>query len=268
MNKLRFLSLASGSSGNCYFVGNAHHGILIDAGIGIRNIKKRLKEHGYGLENILGVFITHDHFDHIRAAGTLGEKYHLPIYSTEKILGGINQNYGITEKLYTCKRSIEMGTTIVIADFAISSFPISHDATESLGYTIEYNNLRFTLATDLGYICENAAAHIRQANYLVIESNFDSEMLQNSRYPLFLRERIAGEKGHLCNDETAIFLAENYQNHLQYIYLCHLSRNNNTPEKAFEKVKTALAEKGIVVGRDVELVALPRTKCSEFYIYD
>lgn len=268
MDKLRFLSLASGSSGNCYFIGNARHGILIDAGIAVRTIKKKLKEYGYGLENILAVFVTHDHFDHIKSVGVLGEKYHLPIYSTEKVLEGINRNYGVTEKLYSSKRPIEIDIKTIIAEFGITPFPVSHDATESLGYTIEYKSSKFTLATDLGYICDKSASHIKEANFLVIEANFDMQMLNESKYPQFLRDRIHGEKGHLCNDETAEFLAQHYQEHLQYIYLCHLSKQNNTPEIAFETVKNALEQKGINVGTDVHLVALPRTSSSEFYVFD
>ncbi|MDL2262443.1 MBL fold metallo-hydrolase [Bacteroidales bacterium OttesenSCG-928-I21] len=268
MDKLRFFSLASGSSGNCYFVGNANHGILFDAGIGIRAIKKKLKEYGYGFENILAVFITHDHFDHIKSVGILGEKYHLPIYSTEKILDGINKCYAVTEKLYNCKKPILKNAKISLAEFNITAFQVSHDSTECLGYTLEYKNSRFTLATDLGYICEESASHFIQANYLIIEANFDMQMLENSRYPAFLRNRIHGEKGHLCNDETATFLARNYQKHLQYIYLCHLSKNNNTPERAFDTVKKALEDKNIIVGKDVQLTVLPRTASSEIYIFD
>jgi phosphoribosyl 1,2-cyclic phosphodiesterase len=268
MNRLRFLSLSSGSSGNCYFIGTGKHGILVDAGIGVRTIKKKLKEFGYGIENILGVFVTHDHFDHIKSVGVLGEKYHVPIFSTAEILDGINQNYGVTEKLYTNKKVIEKNQQVSVCEFNVTPFSVSHDGTDNIGYTIEYQGLKFTLATDLGYICEDAAPHIQQANYLVIEANFDKKMLEDSHYPEFLRNRISGQKGHLCNEETANFLAQHYHDGLRYIYLCHLSKQNNTPEKAFDTVKEALEQKGIDVGKDVSLVVLPRTTSSEFYIFD
>jgi len=244
------------------------HGILIDAGIGVRNIKKRLKANGYGLENILGVFVTHDHFDHIKSVGTLGEIYHLPIFSTENILNGINKNYGISEKLHNSRRPIEIDKATDIAEFRITSFAVSHDATECIGYTVEYEGCRFTLATDLGLVCENSAAHIRQADYLVIETNFDREMLENGRYPLFLRNRISGKKGHLCNDDAASFLAENYHKKLKHIYLCHLSKQNNTPEKAFDTVRCHLERSGVNVGTDVQLTVLPRSECSDVFVYE
>ena len=268
VNQLCFFSLASGSSGNCYFVGTMHHGILIDAGIGIRTIKKRLKDFGYGLENILAVFITHDHFDHIKSVGILGEKYHVPVYSTEKILDGVNRCYVVTEKLYGSKRFVNIHEKITIADFSITAFPVSHDATESLGYSIEYQNSNFTLATDLGYICEHSLPYFKRANYLVIEANFDMEMLEQGKYPTFLKNRIKSETGHLCNDDTASFLAEHYHEQLQHIYLCHLSKANNTPEKAFETVKKALENNNIQVGSEVKLTVLPRMQPSEFYIFD
>ena len=268
MNKLRFFSLASGSNGNCYFIGTMRHGILIDAGIGVRSIKKRLKANGYRLENILGVFVTHDHYDHIRAIGTLGEIHHLPIFSTENILNGINKNHGVSEKLYSCRHPVEIGKATKLAEFRVTSFKVSHDATECVGYTVEYLGSRFTLATDLGYVCENVAAHIRQADYLVIETNFDHEMLENSRYPLFLRKRIASETGHLCNDDAAHFLAGNYHKRLKHIYLCHLSKQNNTPEKAFDAVRYRLEKSGVNVGTDMQLVVLPRSECSEMFVYE
>ncbi len=268
MDRLCFFSLASGSSGNCYFVGNAWHGILIDAGIGIRTIKKKLKDAGYGMENILAVFITHDHSDHIKSVGILGEKYHLPIYSTEKILDGVNRNYIVTEKLYNCKRFINIAEKTTIAEFTITSFPVSHDASESLGYTVEYNGKKFVLATDLGYVCKNSLPYLKQADFLVLEANFDMEMLEHSRYPVYLRNRIKGDRGHLCNEDTAAFLSEHYQEHLKHVYLCHLSKENNTPEKAYETISNALQHKGIVVGKNLKLTILPRTVSSEFYVFD
>jgi phosphoribosyl 1,2-cyclic phosphodiesterase len=268
VDRLCFFSLASGSSGNCYFVGNSGSGILIDAGIGVRSIRKKLKDFGYGLENILGVFVTHDHFDHIKSVGVLGEKWNLPIYSTEKILDGINKNYSVTEKLYGSKRTIEKGKQTTILDFCITAFPVSHDATESLGYTIEYKGKKFVLATDLGYICENSLPHLQQANYMVIEANFDMEMLNSGNYPKFLINRIHGEKGHLCNDDAATFFEQHYREHLHSIYLCHLSNKNNTPAKAYGTVKKALEQAGAEVGKDVQLVVLPRSKSSEIHVFD
>ena len=110
--KIKFISLASGSSGNCYFLGTDRYGILVDAGIGIRTIKKTLKELGIGLDIIRAVFITHDHADHIKAVGHLGEKFGIPVYSTPEVHAGINKSYCMTEKLSTCVHSLHKGETM------------------------------------------------------------------------------------------------------------------------------------------------------------
>jgi phosphoribosyl 1,2-cyclic phosphodiesterase len=267
LDKLRFISLASGSSGNCYFVGTGSFGILIDAGIGVRTIRKRLKNVGIPFEHVAALFITHDHADHIRAAGNLGENYHIPVYATQTIHDGIQRSYAVTEKIYNSKRVFDISQPVSIFDFTIEAFPVSHDASQSVGYTIHYKGKRFTIATDLGYICENAARHISQANYLVVEANYDEQMLREGRYPVYLKNRVASEYGHMCNKETALFLKDNYHAGLEYIYLCHLSNDNNTPQKAYDEVKTSLQEIGVEVEVDVQLLALERTKSSKLFIY-
>lgn len=268
MDKLRFISFASGSSGNCYFVGNASYGILIDAGIGVRTIKKRLKEIGLDFSHILGVFVTHDHIDHIKAVGALGEVHHIPIYTTRLIHEGIAKSYGVTERLNASRRFIEKNETISVFDFYVTSFPVSHDGTDNVGYTITYRGKRFTIATDLGYISEQVAQHIQKANYLVIEANYDEQMLRTGRYPAYLKARVAGRTGHMANNDTACCLSENYRDGLDYIYLCHLSKDNNTPQKAYNEVQSHLSEKGIVVGEQVQLFALERTIPSKLFVFE
>ncbi len=268
MDKLRFVSLASGSSGNCYFFGTEEFGVLIDAGIGSRTIKKRLKDIGIPLEIIQAVFVTHDHIDHIKAVGSLGEKFFIPIYATTEVHKGIQQSYGVTQKLFSSKKFLEKGEIVTIRDFEIEAFAVSHDATDSVGYTLHYNGKRFTVATDLGYICANAATHIRLANYLVIEANYDEDMLDEGYYPMHLKDRIRGKYGHLDNVETARFLANNYHEGLESIYLCHLSRDNNSPEKAFQVVQNELLKEGIELGENLRLEVLDRTKPTELFTYE
>jgi len=196
MNKLQFQSFGSGSSGNCYYIGNASSGILIDAGLSVRSIRKNLRNIGLEFENIWGVFVTHDHADHIKAVGPLGEKYHIPIYSTRQVHEGIQRSYCVTEKLYTSRKFIEKGETLELGDFKITAFPVSHDSTDCVGYTIEYKEKRFTFATDLGFIGEEAALHLSQADYLVLEANYDEQMLMQGAYPIHLKNRIIAKTGH------------------------------------------------------------------------
>ena len=268
MDKLRFQSFASGSSGNCYFIGNASCGILIDAGIGVRTIRKNLKSLGLDFHNIWGVFVTHDHADHIRAIGSIGERYKVPVYATRKTHEGIERSYCVTEKLYTCRKYIEKDETVEIGDFRISAFDVTHDATDSVGYTVEYKEKRFTFATDLGHVCENAKKHLSNADYIVFEANYDEYMLKNGTYPVHLQDRISADTGHLSNRQCAEFLAENYNSKLKNIFLCHLSRENNKPEIAVDTVKQHLQSKSISTDTDVELVALERFSPSKLYIFE
>lgn len=254
---MKFISLGSGSSGNCYFVGNDKYGILIDAGISSRKIKKYLKEVGYDLSQIYGVFITHDHFDHIKSVGTLGEVYNIPVYSTEDILKGINKCYKITEKLYQSKRPINILEEVCIKDFKITAFEVEHDSSQCVGYHIEFEGEKITLATDLGGINEKACEYICKADHVVIEANYDEEMLLNGSYHFLLKKRILGGCGHLANHVTMQFLKENFQECWKNIFFCHLSQNNNTPDTVMCAAKTALA------GKDVNIVALPRTRIFE-----
>jgi len=268
MDRLRFQSLASGSSGNCYFIGNASCGILIDAGIGVRTIRKCLRNIGLDFSNIWGVFVTHDHADHIKAVGSIGERFKVPVYSTRQVHEGIERSYCVTEKLHCSRRYIEKFETVKIGDFMVTAFPVSHDATDNVGYTVEYKGKRFTFATDLGYVCENAASHLQQADYMVFEANYDEQMLDDGSYPEHLKMRIKANTGHLSNDQTGSFLAESYNDRMKNIFLCHLSRQNNLPGIAFSTVENYLKEKNIKVGKDVQLTVLDRYIPSELYIFD
>lgn len=266
--KIRFISLASGSSGNCYFLGTQTYGILIDAGIGIRTIKKSLKEFGIGLDMIRAVLVTHDHADHIKSVGNLGEKCGIPVYSTPEIHTGINKNYCMTEKLSTCVRHLHKEESIVLHDFTVTAFEVPHDGTDNVGYCIQADGKTFAFLTDLGHITPTAGEYIRKANYLIIEANYDEEMLKMGPYPKYLKGRIAGPNGHMSNSETAQFLAENFSENLKYIWLCHLSKDNNHPELAYKTVEMALRNKGIIVKKDVQLVALKRSIPSELYEFE
>ena len=266
--KIKFISLASGSSGNCYYLGTESYGILIDAGIGIRTIKKSLKEINISLDIIRAVFVTHDHADHIKAIGHLGEKYHIPIYSTKKVHEGINRSYCVTEKLSTSIRYIEKGETKEIEALKVQAFEVPHDGTDNVGYCICAGDKTFSFLTDLGHISLTAAENICKANYLILEANYDDEMLKMGPYPRYLKERISGLYGHLSNNTAATFLAENYNENLEYIWLCHLSKDNNHPELACKTVEWQLRNKGIIVGKDVQVIALRRTTPSDLYEFD
>lgn len=266
--KIRFLSLASGSSGNCYYLGTERYGILIDAGIGVRTIKKVFKEYALPFETIRAILVTHDHADHIKAAGVLGEKYGIPVYSTPEIHKGINRSYCMTEKLSASVRHLTKETPLLLEDFRITAFEVPHDGTDNVGYCIEADGKVFCFLTDMGHITPTAAKYICRANYLIIEANYDEEMLKMGPYPFHLKERIAGSNGHMCNRDTAEFLAEHIHEGLKYIWLCHLSKDNNHPELAYKTVEMHLQHKGVIAGEDVQLVALKRNTPTGLYEFD
>ena len=265
-NELIFRCFASGSSGNCYYLGTRQQGILIDAGISARSIQKYLREMGLDFPNIMGVLITHDHADHIRAVGTLGERVHLPIYSTALIHEGIDRNYGVREKLRTSRRYFEKGKEWELFGMKINTFNVEHDSTECVGYSIDYLGQRFVIMTDCGSVNEEMEAYIRTANHLVIEANHDEHMLLNGPYPTYLKERILSPRGHQSNDTCGELLERNWHPDLRNVWLCHLSLENNDPQLAYDTVASYLEELDILPGTDIFLKPLERTTPSPVYV--
>lgn len=266
-DRFSFFSLSSGSCGNSYYLGNAHYGILIDAGIGPRVIKKRLAEYDIEPSTIMAILVTHDHFDHIKSVGYLGEKWHIPVYATQEVHRAIVHHPLIRNSLNGSTKYFEKGTPFQIKDFRITAFDVPHDSVDNSGFFIQFDKQRFTLATDVGAITDEIAYYICKANHLVIESNYDEDLLNNGRYPYPLKQRISSGSGHLSNRQTAEFLANNYTSDLRNICLCHLSGDNNNPELAYQTVESQLALKGIKVGRDVSLHVLGRNVLSQKIVF-
>ncbi len=265
-NEVLFQAFGSGSSGNSYYLGTREKGILIDAGISARTIQKDLRAIGLDFKNIIAVLVTHDHADHIRAVGTLGERVHIPIYTTAEIHGGIDRNYGLKEKLRTSRRYFEKGQEWQLDDFTINTFGISHDSTDCLGYTIALHGQHFMIATDCGCPNEQMEAAIRQSNHIVIEANHDEMMLLNGPYPTYLKERILSDRGHQSNETCGALLERNWHDGIRNIWLCHISLENNDPQVAYNTVSEHLLEIGIMPREDVYLKVLDRLSPSPLYI--
>jgi phosphoribosyl 1,2-cyclic phosphodiesterase len=241
--KLNFCSLSSGSWGNCYYLGNDFQGILIDAGISATLIRKFLKNMDISLQSIMGVLVTHNHIDHIRGLEVLTRKNSIPAFTTHKVWKSILTSQ---KKISgDCIREIPLKQKFHLAGFDIEAFPVCHDAPETLGFHICSGDKRITIATDLGHICQTVAPYIKKANLLVIESNYDEAMLVNGKYPNYLKARIQSDYGHLGNHQTTLFLADIINDNLSHICLAHLSKNNNTPEKALQTLQQTFSERGI-----------------------
>ena len=254
--KLNFCSLSSGSSGNCYYLGNEFHGILIDAGISANSIRKFLKNMDISIQTIMGVLITHNHIDHIKGLEILTRKNSLPVFTTHKIWKSIlTPQKKISPD---CIRKITLKQRFHLAGFDIEAFPVCHDAPETIGFHICAGDKKITIATDLGHICQTAAPYIKAANLLVIESNYDDQMLMNGKYPHFLKSRVQSDHGHLGNHQTSAFLADNISDNLSFICLAHLSKNNNTPEKVLQTLQQTFSERRTILNGQLRISILNR----------
>lgn len=275
---LYYLSLGSGSSGNSCYIGTKKGGVLIDAGVKTDEIVKQLASNGISISAVKALLLTHDHSDHVRYAyNMLRNHKHIRLFCTNRVLTGILRRHSISKRIKEYHHPIFKEIPFKICDFEITAFDVPHDGTDNMGFSIEFDNRRFVLATDLGAVTERARHYMSLANYLVIEANYDLQMLKFGRYPEYLKARIQTENGHMENEATGSFLKEIMNPDLRYIFLCHLSQDNNTPAKALKAVRTALENAGIVVGNaeetildrkaDVQLMALPRYESSRLFVF-
>lgn len=276
----RFISFGSGSSGNCSYIGNDKGGFLIDAGVDIKKVLEEMKKNSIRPESLLGICLTHDHGDHIRYAYSFLRKYRtMALYCTNRVLNGILRRHNISRRIKDYHHAIYKEIPFKVGDFEVTAFDVPHDGSCNSGFSIAYGDARFVLATDLGSVTDRARHYMTAANYLVIESNYDAAMLDNGTYAEYLKSRIRAGNGHMDNADTAAFLKEIATKQLKYVYLCHLSHDNNTPDIARSCSAAALEEAGLTVGegkdtlsdqsKDVQLVVLPRfdaTQCYKFYV--
>ncbi len=250
---LNFISFGSGSSGNCYFLYTGTDALMIDAGIGIRQLKKHFAKFGLSPAAVHNILVTHDHADHIKSVGCFSTDYNVPVFTTQKVHKGINRNYSVRVKVPEENvRVIEKDVETEIGEFRITPFAVPHDSSDNVGYMIKHGSAVFCLMTDIGHIAENLPASIAAADYLVIEANHDRQMLWQGPYPDYLKERIAGPVGHLSNEECAGAITKYGSERLKHVWLCHLSQDNNHPELARKTVEQAMqnvgmTERGVVL---------------------
>lgn len=256
---LKFLSIGSGSSGNCYYLATAGDAMLIDAGVGIRNIKKHLHSYGINLSSVTKILITHDHADHIKSVGVISTEYDIPVYATKDVHAGIQRNYCVPRKIPADNcRLIEPGVRIKLGDFYITPFVVPHDSSGNVGFRVEVDDVTFCLMTDVGHVTEEMQQYIGEANYLVLEANYDKEMLNNGPYPQHLKVRITNPTGHLSNHDCAEAIANFATMNLKHVWLCHLSEENNHPVLALKTIEQVLRSYGLIVGKDFVVEDLKR----------
>lgn len=237
-----FCSIASGSSGNCIFVGSENASVLIDVGISGKKVTAGLKEIDRNPEELKAILITHEHSDHIKGLGVIARKYEIPIYATPGTLEAICQCSSLGKIEPGLFHEIHADEGFAIQDLEVSPFRISHDAAEPVAYRIENNNKAVAVATDMGYYNDYIVEHLRGVNGIVLESNHDINMLQVGPYPYPLKQRILGKRGHLSNENAGRLLCEILHDDLKAIVLGHLSKENNYEELAYETVRLEITE--------------------------
>ena len=275
---LYYISFGSGSSGNSCYIGTSKGGIIIDAGIRADEIEAKIRGNGIDIKHIFGILLTHDHSDHVKYAYTLvRNNRHMKVYCTNRVLNAILRRHDISKRIKDYHIPIFKEIPFKAGELEITAFEVPHDGQDNMGFSVAYDKRNFVVATDMGEIWPRARHYISHADYLMIESNYDLKMLRNGRYPEFLKARIQTTRGHMDNEATATFLRDIYSPRLKHIFLCHLSKDNNLPEIALNKVRASLEEAGIKVGEgmetledrkaDVQLTALPRYEATRLYVF-
>ena len=259
-----FCSFASGSSGNCYYVGKQDEGVLVDVGISAKQILSVLLKNDLPLSQIKAILITHDHIDHVKGLEALTQALPVPIYAHSDCLQGIQEGNATKGVNMDLLRDIETMTPFEICGVTIEAFPVLHDGRGAVGYYFNYEGHTLTIATDIGMLDKVVKEQIRRADNIVIEANYDEEMLEKGKYPFYLKQRISGPFGHLSNAETSRFLAEIYHPGLKNIMLCHLSENNNTPERAMQCLYDHMRKKHVHLDVNTTIFPLPRHKSTGF----
>lgn len=260
---MRFCSLASGSSGNCHVVSDGKSYILIDAGLSGKEIEKRLKEVEVDPKNLSAIIVSHEHSDHISGVGILSRRYNIPIYANDGTWTGMISKIGkIAEDNIQCFTSNE---NFHIGEFNIRPYSISHDANDPVGFSIERNGKKISIATDLGYITDEIMEEARDSNLVILESNHDEEMLKAGSYPYSLKRRVLSNIGHLSNEAAGNAIVSLVNKNVGSILLAHLSLENNFPELAIATIKNILDLQKIVIGKDINLDLAHRDRVSTIY---
>lgn len=240
---VNFFPIASGSDGNCTYVGTKSTHILIDAGLSGKKVQTALEEEGLSGDMIDAIFITHEHQDHVIGVGILSRRFNIPIYATEETWAEMERLKLLGKVESYNKFCVYDGQPCAIQDIKITPFQIPHDASQPVGYAIDTINHKVSVVTDIGHITTIIREYMVNSDIILVESNHDVEMLKNGPYPIHLKERVLGELGHLSNENCGALLdlvIKNSVNVPSHICLGHLSKENNHPDIALETVANVL----------------------------
>jgi phosphoribosyl 1,2-cyclic phosphodiesterase len=248
---MQFCSLYSGSSGNCLYVAAENTKILVDAGLTGKRIQDGLKEIGVSPLDINAMVITHEHSDHIKAAGILSRRFNIPVYANAKTWSAMEKDIGDIKleniKVFSKASPFEIGEVIVVP------YSIPHDAADPCGYSFIHKNKKVSVATDIGHASEIVKNNIKDSDFILLESNHDVNMLKVGPYPYPLKLRILSDVGHLSNENAGKLITEILNSKMKKVMLGHLSHTNNYPELALRTVLSVLQINGIKDGEDIDI---------------
>ena len=234
-------SIASGSSGNCVYIGSQETHLLVDAGISKKRVEAGLETLYLNGDDVSGILVTHEHSDHIQGLGVFCRKYKVPIYATEGTILGIERNVAIGKLPEGSFNVIKADEHFNLGELKIIPFAVPHDANEPVGYRLESGDKAVAIATDLGDYDDYIVSKLKNLDALLIEANHDTHMLEVGRYPYPLKRRILSERGHLSNELSGRLLCDILHKGLKNVVLGHLSKDNNYARLAYETVKLELS---------------------------
>lgn len=214
-------SLNSGSNGNCYYVGSAEEAVLVDVGISCREVERRMRRLGLRMDLVKAIFISHEHTDHISGVPVLSKKYRLPVYITGQTLH--NSRMQLQGTAFDAQQPVAVG------QLQVTAFAKHHDACDPHSFMISGHGVTIGVFTDIGQCCDRLVHHFRQCHAAFLEANYDTDMLEKGRYPVFLKNRIRGGQGHLSNQQALDLFRQHRPDGMQVLLLSHLSRDNNDP---------------------------------------
>ena len=226
---LSITSLNSGSNGNCYYIGNEQEAVLVDVGLTCRETEKRMNLLGLSMKKVKAIFISHEHTDHIKGLPVIAQKYSLPVYITNNTYtgGSLRLRPGLTKEF----RPYEM---VNIGSLAVTAFPKYHDAADPHSFIISCNGITIGVFTDIGAPCDRLIKYFSQCHAAFLEANYDEALLENGRYPFFLKNRIRGGNGHLSNRQALEIFTRHKPAFMSHLFLSHLSKDNNCPQLAHQ----------------------------------
>ena len=231
---LKFRSLYSGSTGNSFYVESENTKILVDSGVSMKKLTTALTTNDVKLEDIDAIIVTHEHSDHVQSLGMISSKYNIPVFANEKTWDAMPKQRDkisdINQKFFVSYEKFEIG------DLIIDPFSIPHDAADPCGFNIMNNKDKISIATDIGHMTKEIVDKLDGSSFVLLESNYDPEILKSGKYPYYLKTRILGPNGHLPNEMAGKTIAYLLKGSLKQVMLGHLSKENNFPELAYQTV--------------------------------